>query len=102
MSLASPVGKDGFYYNGSNLYVEVGSGNRHARASIAQLNDLLRPNSKQSKAAAAAAQPIQDKVGHWWEAQLTHYGLAASKNKSVCKVRLLDALNHNILNVPDP
>ena len=98
MSLASPVGKDGFYYNGTDLYVEVGSGNRHARASVAQLNDILRP--KQSK--AAAAQQVQDKVGHWYEAQLIHYGLAASKNKSVCKVRLLDALNQNTLNVPDP
>lgn len=39
-------------------------------------------------------------MGHWYEAQLLHYGLAPSKNKAVAKVRLLDAVRGGGLKVP--
>jgi len=32
-------------------------------------------------------------VGHWYEAQLRHYGLPPTKDKNAAKVRLLGALN---------
>lgn len=95
MSFTAAVGKDGFFYNGSELFVEVGGVNRHPRAAISELTELLRPDKKQLKGAAAP-----DKVGHWYEAQLMHYGLPSSKDKARCKVRLLDALNNHTLNVP--
>ncbi|KAI4121750.1 MAG: hypothetical protein LQ347_006754, partial [Umbilicaria vellea] len=89
--------KDRFVYNG-DLYVEVENFNRHKRASIAELTALLRPAQKPSKSALTA--PSADPVGHWYEAQLLHYGLPPSKTKAVAKVRLLDALNAGKLSVP--
>lgn len=97
MSFAPPVIKDRFVFNG-DLYVQVESLNRHKRASIAELTTLLRPAQKPSKSALSAAPT--DQVGHWYEAQLLHYGLPPSKSKAVAKVRLLDALNAGKLSIP--
>ncbi|MCJ1305684.1 hypothetical protein MMC08_008500, partial [Hypocenomyce scalaris] len=95
MSFAAPVARDSFIFNG-DLYVEVDNYNRHKRASILELTALLRPNLKPSKTMPS----IPDPVGHWYEAQLIHYGLPPSKTKAVAKVRLLDALNAGKLVVP--
>ena len=95
MSFASPVSRDGFHYNG-DLYVEVGNLNRHKRASIAEITSILRPDLKKS----ASAQAPKDQVGHWYEAQLIHYGLPPSKDKARAKMRLLEALNGSKLAVP--
>ncbi len=95
MSFAPPIARDGFYYNG-DLYVEVGNLNRHKRASIPEITAILRPDLKQSKAV-----PPKDPVGHWYEAQLIHYGLPPSKDKARAKMRLLEALNTSRLVVPD-
>ena len=98
MSFAAPVSKDGFHYNG-DLWVEVGGGlHRHKRASTAELINLLRPDKKSKTANKSPANG--DNVGHWWEAQLKHYGLLPSKTKAVAKVRLLDALNAKSLHIP--
>ena len=97
MSFAPAISKDGFYYNG-DLYAEVSDLNRHKRASVAEISAILRPPIKQSRASAQA--PTKDPVGHWYEAQLVHYGLAVSKTKAVAKSRLLDALNAGTLAVP--
>lgn len=99
MSFAPPIARDGFYYNG-DLYVEVGNLNRHKRASIPEITAILRPDLKQSKAASAVSPP-KDPVGHWYEAQLTHYGLPPSKEKARAKLRLLEALNTSKLVVPE-
>lgn len=93
MSFAPPVSRDGFHYNG-DLYVEVGNLNRHKRASVAEITDLLRPNLKKGKV------PGKDAFGHWYEAQLIHYGLPPSKDKARAKMRLLEALNASALAVP--
>ncbi|MCJ1450160.1 hypothetical protein MMC28_000489 [Mycoblastus sanguinarius] len=97
MSFAAPVSKDGFWYNG-DLYVEVGGLNRHKRAPVAEITAILRPDLKKSK--AVTAQPSKDPVGHWYEAQLLHYGLPPSKDKARAKMRLLEAVNNSSLVVP--
>ncbi|MCJ1262686.1 hypothetical protein MMC22_002556 [Lobaria immixta] len=94
MSFAPPVSRDGFHYNG-DLYVEVGNLNRHKRASVAEITELLRPDLVKSKKT-----PGKDAFGHWYEAQLIHYGLPPSKDKARAKMRLLEALNASVLVVP--
>ncbi|KAL8912576.1 MAG: hypothetical protein Q9171_002440 [Xanthocarpia ochracea] len=95
MAFAQPVVKDKFVYNG-DLFVDVGNLNRHKRASIAELTEVLRPDLKKPKNAAA----VKDPVGHWYEAQLIHYGLPPSKDKARAKMRLLENLNQSKLSVP--
>lgn len=94
MSFAPPVSSGGFHYNG-DLYVEVGNLNRHKRASIAEITNLLRPTLKKGNKI-----PEKDAFGHWYEAQLIHYGLPPSKDKARAKMRLLEALNASKLLVP--
>lgn len=98
MSFAAPVGRDGFHYNG-DLYVETGNHNRHKRATIPEITAILRPDLKKPKSVATASPP-KDPVGHWYEAQLIHYGLPLSKDKARAKMRLLEALNESKLVVP--
>ena len=95
MFFAAPVVRGNFTYNG-DLYVDVGNFNRHKRATVAEISELLRPNFRKRK----SVPPIKDQVGHWYEAQLIHYGLPPSKDKSTAKLRLLDNLNKSNLNVP--
>ena len=101
MSFAPPVSRDGFYYNG-DLYVEVGNFNRHKRASVTEIAAILRPDIRKTKNTtfASSATPSRDPVGHWYEAQLIHYGLPPSKDKARAKIRLLEALNASALVVP--
>ena len=89
MSLAAPVTNGKF----SSFYVETSGHNLHRRATVPELQILFQP-----AAAGAAAPP--DPVGHWYEAQLLHYGIAPSKNKAVAKMRLLDAVRGGGLAVP--
>ncbi|KAL8941124.1 MAG: hypothetical protein Q9216_002423 [Gyalolechia sp. 2 TL-2023] len=95
MAFAAPAVRDSFLYNG-DLYVDVGNLNRHKRASIAEITEILRPDLKKPKNGA----PVKDPVGHWYEAQLIHYGLAPSKDKARAKMRLLENLNSSNLKVP--
>ncbi|KAK7545453.1 hypothetical protein IWX49DRAFT_588635 [Phyllosticta citricarpa] len=92
-NFAPPICRDGFVYHGQ-LFADVGNLNRHPRASIQDLNDLLRP-SKPAKDGQS-----KDQVGHWYFAQLRHYGLPPTKDKNAAKVRLLNALNGGQLKVP--
>ncbi|RMY68335.1 hypothetical protein D0863_07202 [Hortaea werneckii] len=85
---AAPVVRGEFVYR-DTLFVDVGGdGKRHPRASPLELKDLL--NGKVAK----------DQVGHWYEAQLIHYGLQRSKQKDTAKVRLQQALSQGKLKVP--
>ena len=95
MAFAQPAVKDNFLYNG-DLFVDVGNLNRHKRASVAEITEVLRPDLKNVKNAAA----VKDPVGHWYEAQLIHYGLPPSKDKARAKMRLLENLNQSKLTVP--
>ncbi|GAB1740050.1 hypothetical protein NU219Hw_g4971t1 [Hortaea werneckii] len=85
---AASVVRGEFVYR-DTLFVDVGGdGKRHPRASPSELKDLL--NGKVAK----------DQVGHWYEAQLIHYGLQRSKQKDTAKVRLQQALSQGKLKVP--
>ncbi|KAL8897281.1 MAG: hypothetical protein Q9207_007292 [Kuettlingeria erythrocarpa] len=95
MAFAQPAVKDNFLFNG-DLYVDVGNLNRHKRASVAEITEVLRPDLKKPKNGG----PIKDPVGHWYEAQLIHYGLPPSKDKARAKMRLLENLNQLSLKVP--
>lgn len=97
MTFAPPVSRGDFHYNG-NLYVEVGNLNRHERATVEDITATLRPDLKKPK--KASVDPLKDQVGHWYEAQLIHYGLPPSKDKARAKMRLLEALNQSKLVVP--
>ena len=97
MAFAPPVARGNFYYH-DGLYVDVGNLNRHKRASVEEIRTILRPDLKKSKNASPA--PSKDQVGHWYEAQLIHYGLPPSKDKARAKMRLLEALNSSRLAVP--
>ncbi|CAF9918764.1 hypothetical protein IMSHALPRED_004407 [Imshaugia aleurites] len=98
MSLAPPVSRSNFHYNG-DLYVEVGTLNRHKRATIEEITAILRPDLKKKSPKSSIDAP-KDQVGHWYEAQLIHYGLPPSKDKARAKMRLLEALNSTRLAVP--
>lgn len=98
MSIAAPVSRNNFHYNG-DLYVEVGNLNRHKRATIDEITAILRPDLKKKSTKSSIDAP-KDQVGHWYEAQLIHYGLLPSKDKARAKMRLLEALNSSKLAVP--
>jgi hypothetical protein len=93
--LAPPVRRGDFFYS-SMLYADVGDGNRHPRATVSQIATLLRPEPRAQQVATSA----KDKVGHWYTAQLLHYGLPSTSNKNTAKVRLLDAISQCKLEVP--
>lgn len=95
MAFAQPAVRDNFLYNG-DLYVDVGNLNRHKRATVAEITEVLRPDLKKAKNGG----PVKDPVGHWYEAQLIHYGLPPSKDKARAKMRLLENLNQSNLKVP--
>ena len=93
MSFAAPVANGKFSFSVDSFYVETSGHNLHRRATVPELQTLFQPG------AAGAAAPA-DPVGHWYEAQLLHYGIAPSKNKAVAKMRLLDAVRGGGLAVP--
>lgn len=65
---------------------------------MAEITAILRPDLKKSK--TSTGQPSKDPVGHWYQAQLLHYGLPPSKDKARAKMRLLEAVNSSSLVVP--
>ncbi|KAL1793559.1 hypothetical protein ACET3X_008541 [Alternaria dauci] len=100
-NFAPPARRGDFLYS-SVLYADPG-GNHHARASVAELAALLRPEapnlySKGQKSEVAT--PVKDQVWHFYAAQLIHYGLPVTKDKNAAKVRLLNAMNQFKLEVP--
>ncbi|KAF2207565.1 hypothetical protein CERZMDRAFT_102247 [Cercospora zeae-maydis SCOH1-5] len=91
MAAHPPVVRGEFVYR-DVLLVDVGGElKRHPRASEAELKALL--NGKNV---------AKDQVGHWWEAQLIHYGLQRSKQKDTAKVRLSQALAQGKLKTQPP
>ncbi|WYZ43650.1 hypothetical protein EsH8_VII_000086 [Colletotrichum jinshuiense] len=90
MALAAPVSRDGFSFAGDSFSVSA-SGHVHRRCSIPEL-----------KAHFEALGNGKDHPGHWYEAQLLHYGLPPSKVKGTAKMRLLEAVNSGRMAVPAP
>ncbi|OJD29214.1 uncharacterized protein BKCO1_8700011 [Diplodia corticola] len=90
-NLAPPIMRDGFAYQGQ-LFADAGNHNRHPRASKAEIRALLLPKKPETGQ--------KDQVGHWYVAQLKHYGLPHTKDKNAAKLRLLNAINTGTLKVP--
>ena len=97
MALAPPVTNGKFSFSVDSFYVSVESTNKndnlHRRAAPAEIQALYQP-------VVSGSQKVPDPVGHWYEAQLIHYGLTPSKTKAVSKMRLLDACKNGYLVVP--
>lgn len=91
MAFAGPVSNGKFSFAVDSFYVETSNHNLHRRATVPELQSLFDTST---------ASKTPDPVGHWYEAQLLHYGLAPSKNKAVAKMRLLDAVRGGGLAVP--
>jgi hypothetical protein len=96
-AFAPPVRRSDFLYS-SVLYADVGNGNHHPRATVAELAGLLRPETRSRD--VRPTKDAKDPVGHWYMAQLVHYGLPPTKDKNAAKVRLLNAMNSFKLEVP--
>lgn len=95
--MAPPVSKDGFFHSGTSFYVES-NGHHHPRESSAKLHSLL---SKQSHSGGDSSLPRKDPPGHFYTAQLVHYGLKALRTKDAAKKLLLKQFDDgNSLVVP--
>lgn len=99
---AFPARDGDFFYSG-DLYVDVGNNKHYARASVAELVALLRPDT--ASANSRGRRPIagvvaKDPAWHFYTAQLIHYDLPFTKAKNTAKVRLLNAINQARLEVP--
>lgn len=92
MSTTPPVSREGFSFANDSFFAEASNQKQHRRATLPELQALFHPHGRVSS--------NQDPVGHWYEAQLLHYGLAPSRSKAVAKTRLLDAVNRGVLIVP--
>ncbi|KAL1835778.1 hypothetical protein VTJ49DRAFT_6089 [Mycothermus thermophilus] len=88
MEFVPPPVLDGWSYSGE-FYVAVSGNNKHRRAIIPEIRAIVNGEDG-----------VGDRPGHWYEAQLLHYGLPPSKTKGTAKMRLFDALNKNQLSFP--
>ncbi|ORY56127.1 uncharacterized protein BCR38DRAFT_451525 [Pseudomassariella vexata] len=88
MSLTAPIAKDNFAFANGDLFAEASGGNRHRRATAAELKTHFKSGND------------KDHPAHWFEAQCLHYGLPPSKTKAVARMRLYDAVKGGSLSVP--
>ena len=114
MFYTDPVTKDNvFFYGPNGLYVEVADRGQHprlchSRDDPSHLYGLLTYVDQgpvlTKKGVPSKRQPPkhQDETGHFYFAQLLHYGLKPVKAKAAAKQRLLDAFgSERTLRVPD-
>ncbi|CAI7602943.1 unnamed protein product [Penicillium discolor] len=87
-----PVTNGQFSYNVDTFYVVASGGQIHRRAAPAEIKALYDT--------ATTDKSTPDHPGHWYEAQLLHYGLPPSKVKATAKMRLLKAVQDGALSVP--
>lgn len=85
---APPECADGFAFAHGEFFAQASGQNQHRRATQAELKTHFTEGNE------------RDHPAHWFEAQLIHYGLKASKTKAVARSRLLDAVNSGELKVP--
>ncbi|CAI7657337.1 unnamed protein product [Penicillium glandicola] len=88
----SPVTDGQFSFNVDTFYVAASGGQIHRRAAPAEIKALYDT--------ATTDKSTPDHPGHWYEAQLLHYGLPPSKVKATAKMRLLKAVQDGVLSVP--
>ncbi|CAI7589716.1 unnamed protein product [Penicillium viridicatum] len=84
-----PVTNGQFSYNVDTFYVAASGGQIHRRAAPAEIKALYDT--------ATTDKSTPDHPGHWYEAQLLHYGLPPSKVKATAKMRLLKAAQDGAL-----
>ncbi|KAI2749824.1 hypothetical protein DTO012A8_9844 [Penicillium roqueforti] len=87
-----PVTDGQFSFNIDTFYVTASGGQLHRRAAPAEIKALYDT--------ATTDKSTPDHPGHWYEAQLLHYGLPPSKVKATAKMRLLKAVQDGALSVP--
>ncbi|KAI9702119.1 MAG: hypothetical protein M1836_001463 [Candelina mexicana] len=102
---APPANRYGFYHCNGVFWPDVGNSNRHERAKVSTLKSLLQPPTPQLTKSGKPSKrnippPPPDPAGHWYEAQLLHYGLKPSKDKQTAKKRLLKAIEDETLILP--
>ncbi|CAG7993854.1 unnamed protein product [Penicillium nalgiovense] len=88
----APVTNGQFSFNVDTFYVATSGGQIHRRAAPAEIKALYDTSTTDKS--------IPDHPGHWYEAQLLHYGLLPSKLKATAKMRLLKAVQDGGLTVP--
>ncbi|RLL98333.1 hypothetical protein CFD26_107415 [Aspergillus turcosus] len=91
MSPTPPVTRGGFEYYNHEFYA-ISNNKPYRRYSVAELKAFFFSSSSKMS--------VQDQPAHWYRAQLLHYGLQPSDRKGTAMLRLLDALNHDTLEVP--
>ncbi|KAF2024922.1 hypothetical protein EK21DRAFT_117321 [Setomelanomma holmii] len=99
---APPARRDNSLYS-SIFQADSGGPTTHPRASIAEVAAILHPealNLYTNGRKPDVSAPANDSPWHFWSAQLIHYGLPFTKEKSRAKMRLLDALNSLKLELP--
>jgi hypothetical protein len=103
---AFPIVRDSFSCSGGELYVTI-EGHHHERADPGSLHHLLTYTqpapllTKAGKVAKRQPAPHKDPPGHFYCAQLLHYGLKPMKTKEAAKKQLLTAFTaHGTLSVP--
>ncbi|KXG48328.1 uncharacterized protein PGRI_021980 [Penicillium griseofulvum] len=87
-----PVTNGQFSFNVDTFYVAASGGQIHRRAAPAEIKALYDTSITDKS--------TPDHPGHWYEAQLLHYGLPPSKVKATAKMRLLKAVQDGGLSVP--
>lgn len=87
-----PVSRHGFEYYNDEFYALVHPNHRHRRSTIPELRAFFNSTSQKPS--------LKDKPAHWYRAQLIHYGLRPTDNKGTATIRLLDALDQDVLQVP--
>jgi hypothetical protein len=99
--MAGPISRDGFSYDGhQGLYVQPdGAFHAHLRHDDASLHALL---TNTPSTGPEPTKKDKDKPGHFYVAQLAHYGLKPLKTKDAAKRNLLAAFKGgNTLVVPE-
>ncbi|KAA8645716.1 uncharacterized protein ATNIH1004_007135 [Aspergillus tanneri] len=84
-----PISHNGFEYYNNELYVVIPPYHRHRRFGIPELQAFFNTSS------------IEEQPAHWYRAQLIHYGLQPITNKRTAAMRFLEALNRDILEIPE-
>jgi hypothetical protein len=104
---APPIVRDSFSCSGGDLYVTI-EGHRHERTDPESLHRLLTYTqpapllTKAGKVAKRQPAPHKDPPGHFYCAQLLHYGLKPMKTREAAKKQLLATFAANgTLSVPE-
>tara|TARA_R110002003_G_scaffold505_3_gene20131 strand:+ start:1603 stop:2166 length:564 start_codon:yes stop_codon:yes gene_type:complete len=103
MAAFAPPARRGDFIYSSVLQADPGNSIPHPRASVAELAALLRPEAPNLYSKGRKpdfSTPAKDPPWHFYAAQLIHYGLPITKDKSRAKLKLLDAMNQFKLEVP--